>query len=75
MFAKQINVIQLYLDPYFLQRFTLASSTFYFLPVLFVITPEEKIRFCIYYMRLNAITKPDYYLIPLIEKIFTQLKG
>ena len=46
----------------------------YTLLVLFVKKPGEEIWFYVDYWRLNAITKKNRYLIPLIEETLAQLE-
>jgi hypothetical protein len=49
-----------------------ASSLAAGAPVLFVKKPEERLRFCVNYRALNAITFQNRYLLPLIRET---LKG
>ena len=51
------------------------SSAAYSSSVFFVKKLGEGIPFCVYYQRLNTITKNDQYSIPLIEKTLAQLEG
>ena len=75
MFLKELDAIKRYLDSHLAKRFIWASLSSYSLPVLFVKKPSGGIQFYIDYKRLNAITKKDHYLIPLIEEILAQLKN
>ena len=75
MSPKELDAVKKYLDSHLAKGFIQASSASYFLPVLFVKKPGERIRFCVDYKRLNAITKKNRYLIPLIEETLAQLKG
>ena len=68
MSPKELDAVKRYFNSHLAKEFNQASSASYSLPVLFVKKSGEKIRFCIDYKRLNAITKKDRYLIPLIEK-------
>jgi hypothetical protein len=42
---------------------------------MFIKKPDGGIRLCIDYRKLNAITKKDRYLIPLIKEIIINLIG
>ena len=75
MSPEELDAVKRYLDSYLAKGFIQASSASYFLPVLFIQKPEGGIRFCVNYKRLNAITKKDCYLIPLIEETLAQLEG
>jgi hypothetical protein len=44
-------------------------------PVLFVRKPGSSLRFCCDYRILNAITKADRYLLPLIPETLRNLTG
>ena len=48
--------------------FIRASSSSVSSPVLFVSKPGGGLRFCVDYQGLNAITKKDRYLLPLIHE-------
>jgi hypothetical protein len=57
-----------YITTYLSKGFIIISSVFHTVPILFVKKPGGGIRFCINYRKLNAITKKDTHLIPLIEE-------
>jgi hypothetical protein len=42
-------------------------------PVLFVRKPGGGLRFCVDYRALNAITKKDWYPLPLIQETLNQI--
>ncbi len=75
MSPEELDVVKRYLDFHLAKGFMQASSASYSLPLLFVKKSEERIRFFVDYRRLNAITKKNRYLIPLIEETLAQLKG
>ena len=75
MSSKKLDTVKWYLDSHLAKRFIQASLASYSLPVFFVKKPGGGIWFCVDYKKLNAITKKDYYLIPLIEETLAQLKG
>ncbi len=75
MFFEELDVVKWYLDSYLAKRFIQASSASYSLPILFVKKTGVGIRLCVYYRRLNAITKKNRYPIPLIEETLAQLEG
>ncbi len=41
--------------------------------VLFVRKPDRSLRFCFNYCKLNALTRKDYYLLPLIDKTLARI--
>ncbi len=49
------------------------SSSEWSSPVVLVTKKDGSIRFCINYMKLNAVTKQDVYMIPRIDDILTDL--
>lgn len=42
-------------------------------PILFVKKPNGKLRFCVDYWKLNALTKKDQYSLPLISEIMNRI--
>ena len=75
MSSEKLDIVKSYLDSHLAKEFIQASSTSYFLPLLFIKKAGGGIRFCVDYRRLNAITKKDRYSIPLIKEILAQLEG
>ncbi len=73
MSPEELNAVKRYLDSHLAKRFIQANLASYFSPVLFMKKPGGGMRFCVDYKRLNAITKKDHYLIPLIEETLAQL--
>jgi hypothetical protein len=62
-----------YITTYFSKGFITISLVPYAVPILFVKKPGSRIRFCIDYYKLNAITKKNAYLIPFIKEILVAL--
>jgi hypothetical protein len=52
-----------------------ASSAPWASPIIFVKKPGGGVRLCVDYRKLNAITKRDRYVLPLIDDIMTLLSG
>ena len=75
MSTQELDAVQWYLDFHLAKKFIQASSVSYSLPVLFIKKIKERIQFYVDYKRLNAITKKNYYLIPLIKEILTQIES
>ncbi len=75
MSPEELDTNKWYLDFYLAKQFIQASSASYSLLILFIEKPERRIRFCVDYRRLNAITKKDCYPIPFIEETLAQLEG
>jgi hypothetical protein len=44
-------------------------------PIIFVRKPGGRVRLCVNYRKLNAITKRDRYVLLLIDDIITLLSG
>ena len=44
------------------------SQALFVAPVLFVRKPDRSLRFYIDYYKLNALTRKDHYLLPLIDE-------
>jgi hypothetical protein len=72
MSRKELLVLRKTLTDLLNKGWIQASSSTAEAPVLFVKKPEEKLRFCVNYRALNAITSQNRYLLPLIRKT---LKG
>ena len=72
---QELDAVKRCFDSNLAKGFIQISSALYSSPVLFVKKPDRGIQFCVDYWRLNAITKKDRYLIPLIEKTLAQLEG
>jgi hypothetical protein len=62
-----------YVTIYLSKGFITISSAFYITPILFIKKPNNRIRFCINYYKLNIITKKNIYLIPFIKEILVAL--
>ncbi len=62
-----------YLEEYLKKGFIIPSGAPFSSPVLFAKKPGGGWRFCVDYRKLNAITKKDQYLIPLIEETLARL--
>ena len=75
MSPEELDAVKRYLDSHLAKGFIQASLASYSLPVLFAKKLGRGIQFCVDYRRLNAITKKDRYLIPLIEETLAQLEG
>lgn len=72
MSSKEINAVKEYVDFHLVKKFIQASSASYSTPVLFVKKSEGRIRFCVDYKRLNAITKKGCYPISHNKEILAQ---
>ena len=80
--SEELQILKQYLVDNLNKGFIKASQAPFAAPVLFVKKPGGGLRFCIDFRKLNAITKKDQYLLPLIDetlgrlgraKIFTKL--
>ena len=70
----QLECVKKFLEKHLKKSFIETNRAPCFLPILLAKKPGGGIRFCMDYRKLNALTKKDAYLIPLIAKILTQLK-
>ena len=75
MSDKELRACKEYIDSNLSKGFITASLALYTLLVLFVRKPSRGLRFCVDYQKLNALTKKDKYLLPLINKTLAQLTG
>lgn len=75
MSLSELNLVKRYLDLYLANSFIQTSSNPLLLLVVFIKKWSEGIWFCVNYWGLNAITKKDWYLIPLIKETLAQFKG
>jgi len=82
MSTTELQAVKEYLLDNLSKGFIAPSQAPFASPVLFVKKPNGSLRFCINYRKLNAITRKDQYLLPLIDetlarisraKIFTKL--
>jgi len=64
-----------YLEKNLKKDFINSSSTFFAFLVLFVAKPNEELRFCIDYRKLNALICRNQYSIPLIKKTLARVMG
>jgi hypothetical protein len=64
-----------YITIYFSKGFITISSVLYAVLILFIKKPDNRICFCIDYRKLNAITKKNTHLIPLIKETLVVLNG
>ena len=73
MLRKELIVLQKTLTKLLDKNFIRASSSLASAPILFVRKPRGRLRFCIDYRGLNAITSKDWYPLPLIYKTLQSL--
>jgi hypothetical protein len=66
MSLKQLELVKTYLNNHLQKGFITYSNAPYASPVLFAKKPRGGWQFCVDYRKLNALTKKDAYLIPLI---------
>jgi hypothetical protein len=68
MTTVELKTVKEYLINNLDKGFIKASQALYAAPVLFVKKPDESLRFCIDFRKLNQITYKDRYFLPLINK-------
>ena len=64
-----------YLKENLWKGFITSSNASYASLILFAQKSNDDLRFCVDYWKLNALTKKDQYLLPLINKTLTQMTG
>jgi len=67
-FLEELTAMQEYLTNNFSKSFIINSKVPFASLVLFVCKANRSLQFCINYYKLNAITKKNRYLLPLIDK-------
>ena len=65
--------IKNYLNEYLKKEFIVSSYTLFALSILFIENPNEELRFCVDYKKLNAIIKRNRYFISLINEILIRI--
>ena len=73
MSREELIVLRKTLTELLDKNFIRASSSSASAPVLFVRKPGGGLRFCVDYRGLNAITRKDRYLLPLINETLRSL--
>ena len=64
-----------YLKENLQKGFITLSNASYASLILFAQKSNDDLRFCVDYQKLNALTKKDQYLLPLINETLTQMTG
>jgi hypothetical protein len=68
MSTEQLVALKEYLTENFRKEWIISSSAEYDSPVLFAKKPNDGLRLCVNYWKLNARTRKNTYFLPLIEK-------
>ena len=74
MTQEELIVLQKTLSELLQKGFICMSHSPATAPVLFIQKPGGGLRFCVDYHALNAITKKDRYLLPLIHETLNQIR-
>ena len=72
--ASQLEFVKKFLEEHLKKEFIEVSNALCSSSILLVKKPRGDIRFCINYRKLNALTKKDAYLLPLIAETIVRLK-
>ncbi len=75
MLTHKLLEIKKYLKKNLKKGFISSSSTLFAFLVLFVAKPNEELRFCVDYRKLNVLTCRNRYSISLIEKTLARVMG
>ena len=73
--AEELEAAKQYLTDNLNKGFIVPSSSPFASPILMARMPSGKLRFCVDYRKLNAISKKDRYPIPLIDELMERLNG
>jgi hypothetical protein len=73
MSTEQLVAFKEYLTENLRKKWIISSSTKYDSPVLFAKKPNNDLRLCVNYRKLNACTRKNTYFLPLIEKILKRI--
>lgn len=73
MSKNELLLIKKYLQEHLNKKFIESNIALYASPILFVKKPEDELRFCVDYRKLNAITKKNRYPISLIAETIARL--
>ncbi len=73
MSEKELLLIKKYLQEHLNKNFIESSTASYAFLILFAKKPDEELRFCVNYRKLNAIIKKNRCLIFLIAEIIARL--
>ncbi len=73
MFSVKLLKVKKYLNENLLKKFITSSQTLYFSLVLFALTANEDLRFCVNYQKLNVIFKRNRYSLSLIDEIVDKI--
>lgn len=73
MSTQELKAARDYIEDKLRQGFIVPSAAPYSSPILMTKKAEGKLRFCVDYRRLNAITKKDRYPLPLIDELMERL--
>lgn len=73
--AEELEAAKQYLMDNLNKGFIVPSSAPFASPILMARMPTGKLRFCVDYRKLNAISKKDRYPIPLIDELMERLNG
>ena len=66
--------IKKYLNEHLKKKFIVLNHALFVLSVLFAEKPNERLRFCVNYKKLNAIIKRNRYFISLIDEVLTRIQ-
>ena len=70
----KLEQVKKYLNEHLRKKFIVFNYALFASLVLFIEKSNEKLRFCVNYKKLNAITKRNRYPIPLIDEVLTKIQ-
>ena len=70
----KLEQVKKYLNEHLKKEFIISSHTSFASSILFVKKPNEELRFCVDYKKLNVIIKRNRYLISLIDEILIRIQ-
>jgi hypothetical protein len=73
MSTEQLVAFKKYLTENLRKEWIVPSGAEYYSPVLFAKKPNDSLRLCVNYRKLNARTRKNTYFLPLIEKTLKRI--
>ncbi len=73
MSEEELILVKRYLEKHLNKDFIVISSISFVSLILFARKPNEELRLCVDYKKLNAIIKKNRYPLPLINELMTRL--
>ena len=73
IFEYKFEQVKKYLNEHLKKEFIVSSYASFASSILFAEKPNERLRFCVDYKKLNVIIKRNRYFISLIDEVLTRI--